>query len=528
MNGIIDLREIAPDTWQAKYQGNYGVYTIKISTDGKRRSKFSCSCPSDYYPCKHIAMVEEAIAEQIAINKKLKKTGGLTVKELLKGLSRDELCDFIIRQAQYNSDLHNAITLEFTPRAANSKGNKYSPVIRKALQSVYVSDEINYEYEQIALDVLDQWFDKAWECVDKKQYAEAILICKACIEEFAAWLNDIDEDITYCLDPEYQSVPFEILEASLEHADKKELFAYCRSEQKKKKYAGTDIYDYFHRLLMDLAVSVDPDAFIALQDELLAGVADIGSHEAETILRRKINFYKQLGQPKKAWDIIEANIRIESFRREMVEKKIAEKKFVEAKKFINDYITGTEGDRRQSYHGNWNELLLDIAQKENDIPAIRKLSYEFLSEHFSEKYFGIYKAAFNSAEWAEEMEKLLCHYGKNKKHFSDFVAQLLAAENAAERLMDYVEKYLSLDYLDEYHRVFATAFPEKTLELFRNALNTYAENNVGRSHYEYILKLLKKMSRIKGGEKTAADLAADFKTRYKNRKAMHEVLKQFV
>ncbi|MDR1238780.1 MAG: SWIM zinc finger family protein, partial [Treponema sp.] len=66
MSDIIDLRETSPNRWQAKYQGNYGVYTIKIATDGKHRGEFSCTCPSDYYPCKHIAIIEEAIAERIA------------------------------------------------------------------------------------------------------------------------------------------------------------------------------------------------------------------------------------------------------------------------------------------------------------------------------------------------------------------------------------------------------------------------------------------------------------------------------
>ena len=67
---IIDLHEIFPNTWKASYSGNYGTYTIKIKTDGKKTTDFSCSCPSDYYPCKHIAMIEEAIRERIAKNSK--------------------------------------------------------------------------------------------------------------------------------------------------------------------------------------------------------------------------------------------------------------------------------------------------------------------------------------------------------------------------------------------------------------------------------------------------------------------------
>jgi hypothetical protein len=35
---------------------------------------------------------------------------------------------------------------------------------------------------------LDQWFDKARDNIRLKQYGEAILICKACIEEYSQWL----------------------------------------------------------------------------------------------------------------------------------------------------------------------------------------------------------------------------------------------------------------------------------------------------------------------------------------------------
>jgi hypothetical protein len=61
MSDIIYLRETAPDHWLAKYQGNYGVYTIRIVTDGKMRGAFSCSCPSDYYPCKHIPITNVSL-----------------------------------------------------------------------------------------------------------------------------------------------------------------------------------------------------------------------------------------------------------------------------------------------------------------------------------------------------------------------------------------------------------------------------------------------------------------------------------
>ena len=94
-------------------------------------------------------------------------------------------------------------------------------------------------------------------------------------------------------------------------------------------------------------------------------------------------------------------------------------------------------------------------------------------------------------------------------------------------LLSYIEKYLSIDELERYYRVFAPSYPEKTLELFTKVLLPYAENNKSRSNYERIFSLLKKMSRIKGGRDAALKLIADFQKLYKTRKIMMEILGQF-
>jgi hypothetical protein len=292
---------------------------------------------------------------------------------------------------------------------------------------------------------------------------------------------------------------------------------------KNKKYAETDFYSGFHRLLGNLAVTVDPDAFIALQDKLLAGIKDKSSYDAEEILYRKIGFYRRLGQKEKSWAIIRENLQIESFRLKVVKRKIEKQYFGTAKKLINGFINKQKEDQEEYFDHTWLGLLLDIAQKEKDIPAVRKLSYRFIENRFDEKYYQIYKAAFSPTEWADEREKLFLHYS-GKKNFSNSAANFLAAENEAERLLNYVEKYLSMNGLEEYYKIFATAFPEKTLEMFKKVIVPYAANNTGRSYYEHILSLLKKMSKIKGGKKAASDLVDDFRVQYKNRRAMMEIL----
>ena len=205
---IIDLQEISPNVWKAKYRGNYGTYTIKVKTDGNKTVDFSCSCPSSYYPCKHIPMVEEAIRERMAKSRKNGDEHEITIDSLLKDLSKKELCDFIVKQAQYIPQLKNTILLEFAHKAnkketVETNNNNYTQLLRDALDGLYFDyEDIEYDYDCIEIDVLDQWLDKAQNYVEQNNPAEALLIWKACIEEYAAWCKESDcEVIDYIVAP---------------------------------------------------------------------------------------------------------------------------------------------------------------------------------------------------------------------------------------------------------------------------------------------------------------------------------------
>ena len=121
---ILELRKTAENEWKARYQGSYGIYTIKITTDGKETTNFSCSCPSDHYPCKHIPMIEEAIAKRIKVEKKEGDQQGPKLEDFIKNISVEKLREFITTQAKYNPELENAVFLNFLqtleiPKAIN-------------------------------------------------------------------------------------------------------------------------------------------------------------------------------------------------------------------------------------------------------------------------------------------------------------------------------------------------------------------------------------------------------------------------
>jgi len=400
--------------------------------------------------------------------------------------------------------------------------NKHSMILRKNLASVCYDKGCHSEAGQ-SIDVLDQWIGEAWKYLDLKRFDEAMLICKAIIEEYSQWLFDAGKNVSYMFSREYQVVPFDIIAETAEYCGKKDLFDYCLLEMKKKKYKGTFFSYCFHRLFANLALAVSPDAFIALQDELLAGIKDKSSVDAETVLERKIGFYERLGKDDEARSVLEENIQIKSFRLKLINILIEAEEFSAAKELINEFVDVRKNDSDKYADRIFYKLLLNVAQKEKDMPVVQKLSYGFIKNNFNDKYYNIYKSTFEPSEWGDEYKRLVFRYSR-EKNLSDSLAGLLTAENDAERLIDYMENRLSLHEIGKYYKVFVSVYPERTLELFRKAIVFYAENNAGRSHYQKIFSELKKMLRIKGGEKVVQCLVEHFRIHYKNRSAMMEVL----
>ena len=528
MNRIIDLQETTPKSWRAKYRGNYGTYTIKIETDGKEIRNFSCSCPSDYFPCKHIPIVREFIRDRMDKGKEVSGKG--LFESTVREIPFRDLQEFVIRHGLYNASFQQTVLLEFTPLHKQSGGDNYSEIIRNALRNVDFDADViyDYHYESLEIDALDQWLNKAREYIEQKDYTEAVLIAKACIEEYAEWERGIDVDLDGYISEDYLYVPFEILEEAYEKGclTAEALLTYCKTEAGKSKYDRVTV-DTFNSLITRLTEETDPKAFIAIQDKLFNGLSDKSSYEAQRILERKIDFYKKRGDTQTAQKIIEDNLQIESFRQDIVKKRIAAEEYKEAKRLVNDYIQSKRAkDRFNGYNSYWDGYLLEIAKKESDTKEIRRVSRKFIDRAFDRTYYRSYKSTFSKEEWLVEYDKLMKHYRKGDSWFIPSVADMYVEEKQTERLLAYLGKHLRCDILERYYKNIAGEFPDETIALFRQAVDEYMRNT-GREVYENSVGYFGCMLKIKGGKEAVKQMIDNYKTQYKNRKAMMEIFTRF-
>lgn len=528
---ILELQETSLNNWRAKYKGNYGTYTIKIETAGKKVLNYSCSCPSSYYPCKHIAIVQEAIKERMETKSGNKENR--MIEDIVRNIPEKELKSFIIRTAVYNPTLTQALLLEFAPRQKPSgKATSYAEIIRSALAKVCVEiDDIYYGEEVLEIDPLNDWLRKAKKYVADNNYSEAVSIAKACLEEAAQWLADKFEeyDLDDYVSEDYAEIPFDILTKAKDagYFTANELLRYLQEEIKKEKYRNAGIFASLNNFIMKLTEETDPDTYLKIQEKLFEQLSDKTSYEAKRILTKIINFYQNRNEEEKAWGIVSSNIQIESFRKEVVEKLIAEQQFKEAMRLIDDYLKSQESEK--SYFrrntSDWDKLLLDIAQKRNDINGIRTNSKRLIEERFSPTYYTIYKSTFQAEKWEAEMNKLIKQYCKNS-HFSYNAADLLVNEKLISRLLTYMEQGYSADTLKKYYSHTAQNFPDRTIALFKRTIDKQLEST-GREVYEHTIRLFEDMLNIKGGEKEVRNMIDQYKVLYKNRKAMVEIFNRF-
>jgi hypothetical protein len=129
--------------------------------------------------------------------------------------------------------------------------------------------------------------------------------------------------------------------------------------------------------------------------------------EAQKVLQPLIDFYNANNQKDKAEKIIEDNLQIDSFRKIAVAKRIENGQYSDAKKMLNDKLKKCDWGQK-----DWKEMLLTLAQKENDTNEIRRIAFEFINERFDSKHFAIYKKAFSDEEWTAAFENLYNIYEK--------------------------------------------------------------------------------------------------------------------
>jgi hypothetical protein len=520
---ILALNQESYNKWVARYKGNYGTYTIKIRLGADNQLKnYSCSCPSDFSPCKHIGMILSKIGIKIASVTKINSDDNETlIRKLFEGNSKEKFFGFLVEYSKYNPDFIQKIKLDFFTEEKIKNEINLNAIIRIGLESVSSDndeDDYYYHHREIELDILDEWKTKAESELEKNNPEAAYLIAKAMLEEYSEWLQYQDSDFMDYIPEDYESYPFMILNLILENNSPFGLrvFTYLKEQFEDSKYLYADylFFDFFGKLAK---TEEQKSYYLDLLNNVLKKIDS--KYKEERIVKNLIDFYDQNKQPEKEFELLIANLHIDNFRKKVIENYILQDNLTGAKQLLHDKLKEIEPNH---YKSNWHGYLLQIAEIENDTIEIQHYTYFFIENRFDKKYYTKYKATFSEGQWKKAFIALETKYNTN--HFSSSLVELWIEEALWDKVLDYFDKKSGIHNLETYSNHFQNQFPKETLALYKKCLNYYAAKNLGRSHYEFIASILQKIKKIEGGNEMVTNLIAYYLIEYKKRSTMREIL----
>ena len=111
----------------------------------------------------------------------------------------------------------------------------------------------------------------------------------------------------------------------------------------------------------------------------------------------------------------------------------------------------------------------------------------------------------------------------------NYEAEIYVNERDNEHLFKLLSstRYHQLEALMKYSYYLKDTHSEQLIVIYTSLLNDYAEQNVGRTHYELIVQALLCAKKLNGGQAAVKTLVAEFRIKYKRRPAMMEVLARF-
>lgn len=531
---VDSLEETEPEFWQAYVEGS-DTYDVEVQLDGDKVTDWSCTCPYDHGPvCKHVVAVLLNIRNQqqqhAASPVPVAKTPGKReqLEPLLTTLKREELEDYIRQLLHGNRNLLDKFLLRFQRTVPNGEN------LAKQYQQQFNSLARQYSrHGFIDYDEVSSFADEVHELLDTlsssaSSPADTADACFAIADGIAGIANNIDDsngelgDLMYgvkdVLAKAYPQLP---------STGQSRLFLQVLAAHFDERYDDYGLEDVFADLLETWATdnSGYQETYLQALDQRIRTSAD---WRRDGLLRQKLALLKTWGKEAELETIAAAHMDIPDFREIFVQQAINAKDFAKARQLVQEGIRLAEQQKQPGIVQRWHARLLEMAYQLDDKPAIRhELEWLFQNKSFQLEHYRQLKATYPAEDWPSARQRLYAMIPE-PRGYDAARACLLEEDNDLPALYELITKTPDIPVqshalFKKYAPLLATAFPQEITVAYASQICDYLHSNTGRHAYEQVIHELKTLSTMPNGKNMAANLVADFRHRYKTRKAMLEM-----
>lgn len=166
----------------------------------------------------------------------------------------------------------------------------------------------------------------------------------------------------------------------------------------------------------------------------------------------------------------------------------------------------------------YHEKLMRLYQKLGNHQKYMEYLWTIVTKDRESALYKELKAQYTADEWLAEREKIFPHYSPLGQ------ADLFREEKLYDRLWNVIKKQ-HIDSIMNYEDVLLPKYTEEVLDTYATQLNRMATVAGGRKEYQYWVRILRHMKKIESGKELVNQIVADWKAKYKNRRAMMDELR---
>ena len=554
---VSELEEDSPGEWTATVEGTES-YSVEISMDGKEIESWYCDCPYDGEICKHVVATLLAIRDnekkvnrsafskmKVEVEEAVVIDETVDIQQLLSFVNPQELSQFIYEYASMHPEFKTVLLNRFMAKelSATSKEKDYRVEIQKVFNDSYSNkksryhnryDDFDHDWETV-FNRMDTFLEKADFFLNVGNIDTAIDIALQTLRSIG---ENYEDELLYNNDLypyDYCEQAGDLLIKVIEHPkttqkQKTAILQELGQLAKLSTYRDYDLYD-IDELLMQINLSIQPaENALELIDKLLEERKD--TYDLYQIVLRKVNLLTELHEEQKAADTIRQYLYLTEIREMEVDKLIASCQYDEAIRLLNEGIEIAEKEEHIGTIDEWLKTKLRIYEMTHQTSeVINTCRLLFVSGRDQLEYYSKLKTLVPKEEWKSFLDTMM-----KETQFSEYFsfgqndeAEIYVKEKDYERLFKLLSsiRYNQLEALMKYSYHLKDTHSEQLIAIYTSLLNDYAEQNVGRTHYELIAQALLCAKKLNGGQAAVKRLVAEFRVKYKRRSAMMEVLRRF-
>ena len=539
-NGKVDVpEELRPGVYSAIVYGSQ-AYSVRVTVADGIITEHVCSCPYDTGPvCKHVAAVLYYLQQDApGLQQKSLRSGSVaarkpkkrqTVAERVDGVLHhvdfDDLKQFVREQANLNIEFRNLLFASFASQGSGESKGFYQKQLKSILRSAKDRNGfIGWSASNRVAEGVNQFLKLAKQQRDARNDKGCIVISAAVMEQMVdalQYADDSDGSIGGIINAAYELL-YSIAESQPEENIRKQLFDYCFKAVEKKIYAGWDWHTGMLRIAAMLGNTPEEikRVFSELDNENGTGYS---MQEAQRITYGLIARVK--GE-NAAGAYLEANQDNPELRRIAIQKALTMGDYQRAILIAKDGVT-YDRQERPGLVIEWYDWLLKIALLQDNREHIMQYARILFIENFSQEqdYYSILKQYVAPEMWVGYVNDLIKEIAEKNRRWNaeEQIAGICILEGWMDMLLQVVSESESLHTIAKYEPNLAKDYASELVGLYSRGVREYLQHHVGRNHYQYACRFLRRMIKL-GGRAAADELVSFLRTAYPHRKALIDEL----